>query len=278
MYYPFIRNLRRQYAAYSRKRRQVLHIRAKCCLQAAAEVDGLDPDAALKAWEEFRIRRAGLRDLGQRANLKRRLPRWSDPEWLMKLDQQVAKQREEVAQEAAIEVAARSSAYLARKKLREEKRLEKARAERAAAKAAVAEAERIRIQRRDEKMAKKEADQAAINEAQATSVDVDINPDASLLEDIRWLYARLGRLIVVPDPTNPKARFLNEELLKDAPSSGCVALAELYRDSPTDFIKMFVTKLLPRDAAVAPAAKADEDAEDVDSDPDLDDLRGWLNA
>lgn len=263
---------------YPLKKRRQFGIRSKAAVRAAASLNlpRLDPQRALDAWDRYRKQRERIVYRRKQDKLKAKIPKLSRIDWLNAIAKNQTEKEVERAREQAVRRAEHATQLAHRRAARELAKYIRVKQEAAyAAENRHSQYARYYEDRRNAMVDKQETARL-IAEGKTTSVSVEINEEADLVQDIKWLYARLGSLIVCPDPEKPQARFLNEDIMKDAPSSGCVALAELYRDSPSDFIKLFVTKLLPRDLAAGLDSDKNE-AEKEDGDPDLGELSEWLS-
>jgi len=81
--------------------------------------------------------------------------------------------------------------------------------------------------------------------------------DATIVEEIRWVYENWGELFTRDENGT---RVFDEEVLKTVPSRGTIAMAHYALINEKGFFDRFVIKLLPKDASKAPEEdKLDED-------------------
>lgn len=238
---------------------------------------GWDIEEAEQAWEAHRKKRVITRALIARDLEKRQVPQWPRMIWIWEIDRARDAERQRL-----LDLTARTRAYNIAAK--EKRNLLKAEAAKEAAQAErirlAAEKESLKVRYHEERSQYAEAVRRQA-EREETSKEIYVKmedaPPADIIEDIRWIYQHLNS-ILIPDPNDPKNRILNAELLKTAPSQGCVGLAEYYRDEQKDFIAKFLTKLLPRDAGSAQQQAGEGEVPAEDLDPDFGDLESFFEG
>lgn len=99
---------------------------------------------------------------------------------------------------------------------------------------------------------------------------------ADIPRDIRWVYEHLGDLFSV---TDKGTRVFNTEVLENAPSNGAVAMANYALLDQKAFFDKFVSRLIPKDAAVTEEEAMQTDAEKMmELDPSFEDMRDFFTT
>lgn len=126
-----------------------------------------------------------------------------------------------------------------------------------------------------EEMEQEVRDVVEKNIRDANKIKIKGDGETDILRDVKWVYDNYAELI----QTDPKtgADVLNNDLLKKAPSSGCVAIAQYALLDKAKFFERFVVRILPKDDGPAKDKKdTEETAEELD--PDFADMEKWIQG
>lgn len=99
------------------------------------------------------------------------------------------------------------------------------------------------------------------------SLDASKFSASDMLEDAKWVYANMARL-VGPDGKS------NKNVLQQAPSSGAVGLAAFALEDPKAFFEKFVVRILPKDEEKSAGPTEEELLKELD--PTFDELVKYM--
>lgn len=140
-------------------------------------------------------------------------------------------------------------------------------------KAELAERE-VRLKMKDLDREEQIANDVAEALSSAAKIKVEEQGPPDIRRDMQWVYDNLADLICVKEVTG--VEYLNEEVLRTAPSNGAIAIAKYALNDQKAFVKECIQKLMSKDDG---KDKTDEElAEEAkeELDPDFDGLEQYI--